>query len=103
MTHLTQFLLSFIALSARTRMSVQLEVAVRRHQLSVYRTERRKPPRIRSIEGPSRWAQQLGTRAFGASNPGYGPGASTVRRQRTWLSRSRFFVQMNSASLKIAA
>ncbi len=43
MTHLIQFLFSLIASSARTRLSLQLEVAALRHQLSVYRAERRKP------------------------------------------------------------
>jgi len=43
MTHLIQFLFSLIASSARTRLSLQLEVATLRHQLSLYRTERRKP------------------------------------------------------------
>ncbi len=43
MTHLIQFLFSLIASSARTRLSLQLEVAALRHQLSVYRVERRKP------------------------------------------------------------
>ncbi len=43
MTHLFQFLFSLIASSARTRLSLQLEVAALRHQLSLYRAERRKP------------------------------------------------------------
>ena len=43
MTHLIQFLFSLIASSARTRLSLQLEVAALRHQLSLYRAERRKP------------------------------------------------------------
>ena len=43
MTHLIQFLFSLIVSSARTRLSLQFEVAALRHQLSVYRVERRKP------------------------------------------------------------
>ena len=43
MTHLVQFLFSLIASSARTRLSLQLEVATLRHQLLLCRTERRKP------------------------------------------------------------
>ena len=43
MTHLIQFLFSLIASSARTRLSLQLEVAMLRHQLSVYRAECRRP------------------------------------------------------------
>ena len=43
MTHLIQFLFSLIVSSARARLSLQFEVAALRHQLSVYRVERRKP------------------------------------------------------------
>ena len=43
MTHLIEFLFSLIASSARTRLSLQLEVAALRHQLSLYQAERRKP------------------------------------------------------------
>ncbi len=49
MTHTIQFLFSLIASWARTRLSLQLEVAALRHQLSVYRAERRKP-RISSAD-----------------------------------------------------
>jgi hypothetical protein len=40
MTHLIQFLFSLIAASARTRLSLQLEVATLRHQLSLYSADR---------------------------------------------------------------
>ena len=43
MTHLIEFLFSLIASSARTRLSLQIEVAVLRHQLSLYQAKRRKP------------------------------------------------------------
>jgi hypothetical protein len=43
MTHLIHFLLAFITSSARSRLSLQLEIATLRHQLSAYRAERRKP------------------------------------------------------------
>ncbi len=49
MTHLIQFLFSLIASSARTRLSLQFEVAALRHQLSVYRADCRKP-RISSYD-----------------------------------------------------
>ena len=43
MTHLIHFLLAFITSSARSRLTLQLEIATLRHQLSAYRAERRKP------------------------------------------------------------
>ncbi len=43
MTHLIQFLFTLIVSSARNSLSLQLEVSALRHQLSVYRVERRKP------------------------------------------------------------
>ena len=43
MTRIIRFLLSFAGASARSRLSLQLEVAALRHQLSLYQAEGRKP------------------------------------------------------------
>jgi hypothetical protein len=60
MTHLIQFLFSLIASSARSRLSLQLEVAALRHQLSVYRSERRKP----RISSPDRLLRSLVSKSW---------------------------------------
>ncbi len=43
MVHLLRFLVSLFTSSLRSRLSLQLEVAALRHQLSVYQFEQRRP------------------------------------------------------------
>ncbi len=50
MTHILYFLLSFLACALRSRLSLQLEVAALRHQLSAYRVKGQRP----HITPPSR-------------------------------------------------
>jgi hypothetical protein len=43
MLRLVQFVISLFASSVRTQLSLQLEIAALRHQLSVYQHEQRRP------------------------------------------------------------
>ncbi len=43
MTHILNFVLSFLTFTIRSRLSLQLEVAALRHQLSVYRLQGQRP------------------------------------------------------------